>query len=414
MIHSLRCGFLLLLFCVAEAELSSLDIPAPDLAVGDPAPSIASAIWLKGVPVREFKKGKVYVIDLWATWCVNCISAMPHLSELAEQYGNDVVVTGMNVNEEYLSDDPEALKRVDAEEVEQRVREFVEDNEDIMRFAVAMEDPTTLHVYRDWLLASGNRGIPTTFIVDREGRLAWIGHPTVANEKPAFRMNLDQALSKVLAGTLDVADAKAQQHARAVRTGLNDAIKSVLTDYRALETESFESKADEAAAYQHIVNVIDTLYAAYPESAMESRGNFRTKFLSLFHIDDSVAIDFLNRAYEKPVFLEAANTPERPGNREQQYWLYVGITIAGADELSSNAYRFAAEKMQQIPAEFFYSFRAWRSLAKLYYLSGDLRAAVDTQRTAIKVIRESGEPETFLAREQTTLALYEEKLASVQ
>ena len=40
---------------------------AQTLKVGDPAPALTVDKWVKGEPVKEFKKGEVYVVEFWAT-----------------------------------------------------------------------------------------------------------------------------------------------------------------------------------------------------------------------------------------------------------------------------------------------------------------------------------------------------------
>jgi tetratricopeptide (TPR) repeat protein len=52
------------------------------------------------------------------------------------------------------------------------------------------------------MLAAGQRGIPCSFIVDKEGKIAWIGHP----------MSMERPLAKVLEGTFDAkAEAELQE-----------------------------------------------------------------------------------------------------------------------------------------------------------------------------------------------------------
>ena len=57
------------------------------LTIGSDAPAIDVEHWVqdgkgKFKPVTEFAKGKVYVVEFWATWCGPCIMSMPHLVEL--------------------------------------------------------------------------------------------------------------------------------------------------------------------------------------------------------------------------------------------------------------------------------------------------------------------------------------------
>ena len=48
---------------------------------------------------REAFKGKVAIVDFWATWCGPCLEEMPSLRRIAERHGEDVVLVGVNLNE---------------------------------------------------------------------------------------------------------------------------------------------------------------------------------------------------------------------------------------------------------------------------------------------------------------------------
>src|SRR5581483_9664469 len=71
----------------------------PTLKIGDPAPPIHVQTWLRGQPVERFEKGKVYVLDFWATWCGGCIMSFPHISGIAEKYKDRVTFSSIDTKE---------------------------------------------------------------------------------------------------------------------------------------------------------------------------------------------------------------------------------------------------------------------------------------------------------------------------
>src|SRR5687767_13027650 len=66
------------------------------IELGDPAPELQIAKWVKGEPVKEFEKGKVYVVEFWATWCGPCRTSIPHLTEMQKKYEDKVVFIGVS------------------------------------------------------------------------------------------------------------------------------------------------------------------------------------------------------------------------------------------------------------------------------------------------------------------------------
>lgn len=82
------------------------------LAVGSPAPD-----WTlktpegKSVSLSELR-GKVVVLDFWATWCLPCVRAMPGVQKLHERFkGKPVAVFGVNVGERTWYANPVAFMK---------------------------------------------------------------------------------------------------------------------------------------------------------------------------------------------------------------------------------------------------------------------------------------------------------------
>lgn len=64
--------------------------------VGKKMPELAVSGWQNGEVKSDDMKGKVVVVDLWATWCGPCVAAIPHNNELMEKYKDKgLVIVGV-------------------------------------------------------------------------------------------------------------------------------------------------------------------------------------------------------------------------------------------------------------------------------------------------------------------------------
>lgn len=163
------------------------------LKPGADAPALKASAWVKGDAIEKFKPGTVYVVEFWATWCVPCKVTIPHLTELAKKFKGKVEFIGVNVWE----------RETNAPARKQLVTQFVADMGDKMDYHVSM-DTEDAFMAKQWMTAAGRGGIPSAFVVDQKGKLAWIGHP----KNPADPM--EGVLEKVLAGAFDVKAAAAE------------------------------------------------------------------------------------------------------------------------------------------------------------------------------------------------------------
>lgn len=176
-----------------QPPIGASGLPVSDfvpLRLGDAAPPLRVAEWIKGEPIESFAKGKVTVVEFWATWCPPCKKSIPHLTELQQKYAGKVDVIGVSIWEEI--DPIEEGKGTYL----QRVKDFVAEWGDKMNYRVAYDgDEGRGEMARTYMKAAGRPGIPSAFIVDQEGRVAWIGHPL---------FNMDEALEKIVSGSWDL------------------------------------------------------------------------------------------------------------------------------------------------------------------------------------------------------------------
>ena len=159
-----RVILLLTLIFICTGNAYAQDEPLITLNLGDPAPPIQVRQWLKGGPITEFEKGRIYVIEFFATWCKPCKASMPYLSEMAVKYRDKVSIIGVDIYE-----NPKTTV--------EKLQAFVDSMADRMNYNVATSD-TNLMI-TPYLYASGQQygGIPRSFVINGEGRLVWMGHP---------------------------------------------------------------------------------------------------------------------------------------------------------------------------------------------------------------------------------------------
>lgn len=156
--------------------------------VGSKAPPLAIEHWMsdgdgKFEHTTELKTDKVYVIEFWATWCGPCIRSMPHLAETQEKWA-DKGVQIISISDEKL----EKVEAFLAKPVPEKEMTYAD-----LTSAYCLTTDPDQSVYEDYFTAAGQTGIPTAFIVGKQGIVEWIGHP----------MEMDKPLEQVVAGTWD-------------------------------------------------------------------------------------------------------------------------------------------------------------------------------------------------------------------
>ena len=112
--------------------------PAPDFSLTDLS---GHAVTLSGT------RGKVVLLDFWATWCAPCKTEIPHFIEIQNRYaGQGLQIIGISMDDE-----------------ENAVRDFQEQYK--MNYPVAIGNAKLAEAY------GGILGLPITFVIDRRGRI---------------------------------------------------------------------------------------------------------------------------------------------------------------------------------------------------------------------------------------------------
>jgi len=136
------------------------------LKVGEKAPKLMIGEWIKGKPVSEFKNGNIYVVEFWATWCPPCLTVMPHLSKISRRYKKNVTVISVNVLE-----NPKYPKS--------RAKAIIDSMGSRFKYRVGFDDNGKMET--EWFNRTWERAVPSALIINEDGRIAWIGHPTDLN-----------------------------------------------------------------------------------------------------------------------------------------------------------------------------------------------------------------------------------------
>ena len=121
-------------------ERSMIGMEAPDFTLSDPSG--------KAVHLRDLR-GKVVVVDFWATWCGPCRALMPHIQKMHERLaGKGLTILGLDVGEDAAT-----------------VAKFAKAQSYTFRLLLDAEPEVTSRYFV--------QAYPTTYVIDRAGRIAF-------------------------------------------------------------------------------------------------------------------------------------------------------------------------------------------------------------------------------------------------
>lgn len=157
----------------AAAEQASEPADADVLRVGRSLPSLELENISGGTVDLANLKGKVTLLNVWATWCGPCRVEIPELIAIQREYApKGVEVVGITV---------------DAEDALDEVKEFIAEQKMNYR---NLHDPEGKFATR-----FDASVIPISVLVDRQGKVVWIHYGLIERTNEVFQQRLQKALA---------------------------------------------------------------------------------------------------------------------------------------------------------------------------------------------------------------------------
>lgn len=135
--------------CNTKNDSPETNSNASLMKIGD---NKASNFTLKSTDGKEIKlsdyKGKIVILDFWATWCGPCRRGIPDLISIQKEFKNDVVVIGISLDAESTKDD---------------IKPFMKEMG--INYPIVYGDDKVVTDF------GGIEAIPTSFVIDRQGNI---------------------------------------------------------------------------------------------------------------------------------------------------------------------------------------------------------------------------------------------------
>jgi len=315
-------------------------------------------------PVTKFENNKVYVVEFWATWCGPCIASMPHIVEMQKAYA-DKGVQIVSISDEDL----ETVEGFLEKEVKSRNNKKGESDD-----TAKDETPTTYKELtksyclttdpdgsssKDYMEAAGQNGIPCAFIVGKDQKIEWIGHP----------MSMDDVLEAVVEDKWDRAafaeQMKKDQERQMLFSEITNAVRRGKTAIALTKIESaLETNKDPQLGMQ--LKMMRVQLVLQDKDSVDKLGTIVPEALK----------DYADRAELVNMIAWAVYEKTEAGDLDNK------SLVSTCREAAQKAAENASEDSKAAILD---------TIAHLQFVEGDFKGALATQENAVKLVDEESE-----------------------
>jgi len=236
-----------------------------------------------------------------------------------------------------------------------------------MDYVVAMDNPTTNKVADAWLKAARLNRIPTTFVVDRNGKIAWIGNPYAEDF---------ESILEVLVNTPEKFDYNSAQENQ------NKSIKKEF-DY---QSQKLLTKLLAEKNYGQAWEEVQKFIKEYPTFETEQFSVFMNVYLNY---NSKAAFALIIEKSKDTDFLKAKGGQNNIEATGEDLLNDFAKKVAGKTGLDYNLYCWAIERLNKSVQK---NYNLWSLLGQAYASLGEFDKAISAQEKGIEAYQKSAKP----------------------
>jgi len=325
------------------------------LKVGEVAPELQIGSWIKNGPatLAEGKGKKFYVVEFWKTTCKPCIKVMPYFHKLQNQYKDLTIIS--------ISTEKAAV-----------VKKFLAKYQKI-NYKIAVDDNNK--TYKSYMQGNGN--IPVAFIINKNGTVAWIGHP----------LDIYLPLKRIITGKFDIkksarhqliykkiqilmSQKKYAESLKVIEEELKNNPKNIQFVALKIFTLFKSNKIDEALKFA------SDMLKKHPTNAdiFELKA-FMLGQLKRYKELDAFYFEFINNCKDEPVLLNQL-TRKLLGTRFGEAKLEPALRAAELAYSNRKLYKLQRANIGE-------------TLARIYYMVGRVDRAITIQKVVCRIFKKN-------------------------